>query len=288
VSSSIYKLVDCPELENERVVCLTLDVEQDYGDLLEKPAYEGLEYIQEFVDFFKGTGIPLTCFVQGSLFETHPDKIEALLHLDAEIELHSYSHPSPEKRDVRFEVERGKKAYHDFLGRPPAGYRSPLGVIGRQDYEILTENGFQFDSSVFPSLRPGVFNNLILPTRPYILNGCNLVEFPLTVLSSFIRIPLALSYIRLVGRPYLHVLRLFPLPNLIIFNLHLHDLFQLSSSSKLPLEEVSSYYRWIFHKIYMNNDDGLIWLGEIIEILQEKGYMFSKLTDIYRTISDLK
>jgi len=285
MGSNKYKIVDCPELENRKVVCLTLDVEQDYGDLLNEPAYEGLEYIPELADFFKEKGIPLTCFVQGSLFETHPEKIEVLLHLDAEIELHSYSHPGPDKMNVKFEVERGKKAYYDYFGRPPAGYRSPLGVIREQDYEILAENGFKFDSSIFPSLRPGAFNNLRKPTKPYLLNNSRIVEFPFTVFSDVLRIPISLSYIKLFGKPYIYLLKNFSLPSLIVFDFHLHDLFHLRSSDKTSSKKFPAIYHLIFRKIYQNDRSGVTILDELITILKRKGYSFQKLMDVYKVIS---
>ena len=59
-------VIDSPFIENRKTACLTLDLEQDYGDLLEKPGYEGLEHIPELVNLLKQRGLPLTCFVQGS------------------------------------------------------------------------------------------------------------------------------------------------------------------------------------------------------------------------------
>ena len=271
--------------ENKKIACLTLDLEQDYGDLLEEPSYEGLEYISDLVAFFKERDIPLTCFVQGSLFETCPAHIKTLSTLDVEFELHSYSHPGPGKMNTEFEIRRGKEAFRKFLKKDPMGYRSPLGITDREGYEILASNGFRFDSSVFPSLRPGVFNNLRKSIKPYVSSNPEIVEFPLTVFSSIIRIPVALSYIKLLGKPYLYLLKTFPLPNLIIFCFHLHDLFQLSSSKKIPLEKYSFIYRRTFKRIYQEGKEGLPVLSELIAILQQKGYTFSKLADVYKTIS---
>lgn len=285
MGASKYTIINCLELQNRKVACLTLDVEQDYGDLLEEPSYEGLEYIPELVDFFKGKGIPLTCFVQGSLFETHPDKIQKLAGLDAEFELHSYSHPKPGKVDPKVEIERGKEAYRRFFGIEPIGYRSPLGLIGEQDYEVLATNRFKFDSSVSPSLRPGAFNNLRKPTKPFRVNSREVIEFPFTVFSNVIRIPIALSYIKLLGKPYFYLLKTFPLPNLIIFGFHLHDLFKLSSATKLPLKEFSLLYRPVFKRIYQKRgNNGIVILDEFITVLQERSYIFAKLGDIYDMI----
>jgi len=285
LSKEKYTTVSLHNL-GKKAACLTLDVEQDYGELLDEPSYEGLGYISDLVEFFKERDIPLTCFVQGSLFETHPAEIKKLFALDAEFELHAYSHPSPREANTEFEVERGEDAYKKFFGKKPVGYRSPLGVISESDYAILASHGFGFDSSVFPSLRPNTFNNLRLPIKPYFLDDFQILEFPLTVFSNIIRIPVALSYIKLLGKPYFYSLRTFPLPKLIIFNFHLHDLFRLSSANQIPLEKFTSLYRRVFRRIYCGEKvNGMHILDEFITILKKRNYTFLKLVDVYEAAS---
>lgn len=280
-----YTMLDLHNLKNEKVVCLTLDVEQDHADLLDEPSYDGFEHIPNLVSFFKERDIPLTCFVQGSLLETHPAQIEQLYTLDVEFELHSYSHPGPQEMNTEFEIEKGKEAYRRFFSEDPLGYRAPLGVINGSDYEILASNGFRFDSSIYPSIRPGTFNNLTKPTKPYILNNSQIVEFPIAVLSDIIRVPVSLSYIKLLGKPYLRLLKTFNLPSLIIFDFHLHDLFQLNSSNKIPLKKFPFIYQKIFKRIYHQGSiNGLYVVNELIMMLKKRGYTFSKLIDIYDLI----
>lgn len=269
-----------------KVACLTLDVEQDYGTLLEEPSYDGIEHIPDLVEFFKGRNIPLTCFVQGSLLQTHPSQIGQLAALDVEFELHSFSHPGAKDANVKFEIESGKQAYFNFFGKEPVSYRCPDGVINREGYEILATNGFKFDSSVFPSLRPGTFCNLRTPVKPYLLNNTKIVEFPITVVSSLIRIPVALSYIRLLGKPYFYFLKTFALPKLIVFGFHLHDLFEIDSSRNIPLDKSPFIYRWVFKRIYQGRGSGLCILDEFITMLEKRGYTFAKLIDVYEALSE--
>jgi len=285
LSKEEYTILN-PHPLKEKVVYLTLDVEQDYGSLLEEPSYKGLEHIPDLVKFLKGKNIPLTCFVQGSLLKTHSAQVKQLAGLDVEFELHSFSHPRAKDANVKSEIESGKQAYFNFFGKEPVGYRCPDGVINKEDYEVLAANGFKFDSSVFPSLRPGAFCNLRTPIKPYLLNNTKIVEFPITVPSSIIRIPIALSYIKLFGKPYLYFLKTFALPKLIVFGFHLHDLFEIDSSNNIPLEKFPFIDRWIFKRIYQKKKNGLRILNEFIIMLEKKGYTFSKLINVYEALSE--
>lgn len=92
MGSNKYTIINSSKLYRKNIACLTLDLEQDYGDLLETPCYEAFEHIPEFITYFKEENIPLTCFVQGSTLDTHPHYIQLLEALDIEFELHAYSH----------------------------------------------------------------------------------------------------------------------------------------------------------------------------------------------------
>lgn len=278
-----YSLIDLSSLD-EKAFCLTLDVEQDFGSRLGFESYEGLKHIPELAGVLKRREIPLTCFVQGSLLDTHPAEIGLFDSLDVEFELHSYSHPRTEAFDINYEIEMGKKVYRNFFHRDPIGYRAPLGVINEYDYRILSEAGFTYDSSVFPSFRPGIFNNLQKPIAPYVLNEHNIIEFPFTVLSPIIRVPIALSYIKLLGRPFINLLKTVRCPNLIIFDFHLVDLFQLECSASIPMQKLSLLNRKIFKRIYQDGIDGLNLLDELISVFLKKGYVFTRLNDVLKRL----
>lgn len=285
-SNEKYTIIDLASFKNSKAVCLTLDVEQDYGDLLDKPSYEGLQHIPHLVNLFKERNIPLTCFVQGSLFETHPSAIEQLSALDVEFGVHAYSHPKPKEISYELEISKGKAAFAKFLGREPMAYRSPSGIVDERMFSILSRHGFKFDSSVFPSVRPGVFNSLNRPTKPYFLHDSGMVELPVTVVSNLLRIPISLSYVKLLGKPYFYLLRSSNLPNLIIFNFHLHDLYTLSSASNIPFEKFTLLYRAIFRRIYTGrSNNGMGLLENLITLFSNKGYRFLKLMDIYHVAS---
>jgi peptidoglycan/xylan/chitin deacetylase (PgdA/CDA1 family) len=262
-----------------------LDLERDYGTLLEKSSFEGLKYVPQLVDLFKKRGVPITIFVQGEIFETNPLDIEILSSLDVEFGLHSYSHPPTKDINAVYEVKKSKEAFMRFFGKEPYGYRFPNGVFGKDAYDTLAENGLKYDSSVFPSMRPGEFNNLALPVSPYILNDSSIIEFPFTVFSNMVRIPIALSYIKLLGKPYYYLLRKSQLPQLIIFDFHMHDLFHLASYSDIQVESLPYMQRHIYNRIYRHSRiNGFEILNNLISLFENKGYKFAKLIDIYNTL----
>jgi peptidoglycan/xylan/chitin deacetylase (PgdA/CDA1 family) len=268
-------------LHREKVVCLTLDLEQDYGELLDSPSYEGIERVDEFIQFFQRLNLPLTCFVQGSLFDTHPKSVEALRSLDVDLELHSYTHPNPSTMNFEYEVKAGKDAYFRYMGKFPLGYRSPLASFDvRTDFKILDSNGFKFDSSVCPSFRPGVFSNLLKPTEPYYVKNTKIVEFPVGILSKIIRIPAGLSYSQLLSKKLFYLLKLPLAPSTLVFNFHLADILSLRSWRKLDFKNYPIYYRKIFNKIYSEKPNGKNNLENFISICYDNQYEFLKLTQL--------
>lgn len=281
-----YTIIDLHGSLDEKVVCLTLDVEPDFAGLLDEPRYEGLSHIEALVDFLKERDVPLTCFVQGSLFETHQNELQKILPLDnIEFELHSYSHDETLKGNMAFEVKRGKEAFKKIIGKNPTGYRSPLGLIREGHYEILAANGFKFDSSVFPSVRLGAFSNLDKPTTPYLVGDTGIIEFPFAVFSNFFRVVVGLSYVKLLGKAYLNLLKASKLLDFIVFGFHLHDVFELDSSREIQLDKFSPLYRLIFNRLYVKQrKSGLALLDEIINVFHRKDYRFCKLDDIYKLL----
>jgi peptidoglycan/xylan/chitin deacetylase (PgdA/CDA1 family) len=282
-----YFPVNLGQFKDKKIACLTLDVEHDYGTLLTTPTFEGMRNIPLLVDFLKDKDIPLTCYVQGSLFETQGQDINYLSKLDVEYEPHSFSHPNPNRMDFEWEIAKSKEAYRAFFGKEPIGYRSPDGYVNGDHYfETLLHNGFKYDSSVFPSFRPDRFNHLSYPVNPsYVLNK-QIIEFPFSVLSPYLRVPISLSYLKLFGITFLKLLEILPLPNLIIFDFHLHDLSSLPSFNEINFQNILPLYqKALFKRIYRNNgEQGFLILNRFIETLQKSGYEFLKVEDIFKEV----
>ena len=120
-------------------------------------------------------------------------------------------------RRFRKDVRRAKARLEDLAGGPVIGYRAPNFSIGREQawaYEILIEEGFRYDSSVYPILHDR-YGEPRAPRFPYQVfrNGVAcLTEFPIGTARLFgVNLPIGgggffrLSPFELVRRAIHHV-----------------------------------------------------------------------------------
>ncbi len=245
-----------------------MDLENDCGGRIGS-VYDTIheKNIRRLTRFINRHNIPLTLFVTGQLFE---EKRKELGLIQQEIQgvefaLHSYSHPNL-LDDYSQEIEKGVAAYKDFMGKGPLGYRGPQGKISKVDYECLKKHNFQYDSSIIPTIRPGVFSNIKMPKEPHFLAEYNLWEIPCSVFS-FTGIPMGLGHIRLLGQSITKFLfsRL-PLPWIIVFVFHLHDVLPTEH-----VEKLKGFWKFYYQR---NIDRGFPLLAFVIENLKKRGYRF--------------
>lgn len=252
---------------------LTLDLENDW--YIDEPGYDHLtfEYIEDFIRLIDGLSVPLSVFVVGTTLEDHPDGVDRLASdLDTEFHLHSYRH-EPSANTFREELRLGKAAFRNHFGSDPVGYREPYGAIAPEQFPVLADEGFAFDSSVFPSYRPGVYNNLNAPLEPYTpAEAPRLLEIPLGVFRGA-RIPLSQNYLKLFGRPLVRLLSVAPLPNTLVYNVHLQDIYRTDSHERLSgLKE---------RIINRNLDESAQILEESIERIRSRGYEPTTVSEIH-------
>lgn len=264
-----------------RSLCLTLDLENDW--YFDEPGYDHLtlEYIDEFVELIEALDVPLSVFVVGQTLEQYPEEVDYLSErLDCEFHLHSYQHDTSKSYDFREEVLRGKEVFRNHFGTDPLGYRAPQGNITEDEITLLEELDFEFDSSIFPSYRPGVYNNLSAPLTPYTPAGASsLLEIPPGAFSA-IRIPTSHSYFKLIGRPLSSYLSISPLPDVLVYSIHLQDLFKTASHDNLPVPK-----KWIMKR---NLSNAKQMLRKNISTLLSRGYQPRTMTEIYdaHTVDD--
>lgn len=263
---------------SEKQFCLTLDLENDW--YFDEDGYDHLvlEHLDEFIGLIDELDVPLSVFVVGKTLEKYPESVNQIrTELDAEFHLHSYQHDTDKDYEFRTEIQRGKTAYRDHFGVDPNGYRAPQGNIDPAEFEILEDEGFMFDSSVFPSYRPGVYNNLQAPLEPYSPEEAErLLEIPIGV-TPHTRIPLSHSYLKLLGRPYVSYLRRCSLPTPVVYNVHLQDLYRTDSHDRLPRAKQAIYDR------NMSRSEEL--LQTVVEIARKRGYEFNYISKLCKECS---
>lgn len=102
-----------------------------------------------------------TFFVLGWLAERHPDLIRRLHASGHEIASHGWGHrrvTTLDREAFRDSVRRSKNALEDLTGSPVLGYRAPsFSIVPGREWAlaILVEEGFRYDSSLFPVRRAG-------------------------------------------------------------------------------------------------------------------------------------
>ena len=102
-----------------------------------------------------------TFFTLGWLAERRPELVKRIAAAGHEIASHGWDHKrvntiTPEA--FRDSVRRSKACLEDLCSRPVIGFRAPSYSIGREQewaLDILLDEGYVYDSSLFPVTRPG-------------------------------------------------------------------------------------------------------------------------------------
>jgi peptidoglycan/xylan/chitin deacetylase (PgdA/CDA1 family) len=267
---------------SRKIACLTLDMEPDYGDpdghirLLENP-----EYFERFVSIIQKHQAKVTMFTVTSLFDRFGEYFERLAkYIPLEYAAHSYSH-DPYHAASRDEIEKSAQMLRRVDGNKPLGYRAPIGRMGKEGLNHLLDLGYQYDASVYTSVRPGKFGyaNLHMPNSPFrITRGDeSLIEFPFTSLSG-VRIVFGLSYVKLLGWGlYSFLWRLFGLPEVALVLSHPHDFYfhQLAGFHPAGLEKFA---------LSRNATHAFDYYDKMIAELNGKGYAFAFVSEVYKEI----
>jgi len=255
---------------------LTLDLECDFGTALPENTYQAIDAVDRLVALLEARDTPLTCFVQTELLDVKPAVVEELVDCGVDVRFHPHSHVHRRREEaaVDAELEISTDRYREFFGREPAGYRFPNGNVRDEDYGLLSEYGYEFDASIFPSWRPNHFDNTGAPTVPQYLAAYDLFELPFTVYSDWLRIPTALSYSRLLRRPFGWLLTRRP-PPVVVYNIHMHDLVTPGSYAALPAP---------YKLVYGVNDRGFEILERVLDASFAAGYEFGTLDEAHEQL----
>jgi polysaccharide deacetylase family protein (PEP-CTERM system associated) len=180
---------------------LTVDLEEyfqvtNFEKLIDRSTWDDLpsrviDSTHALLDLFDETESRATFFALGWIAERNPALLRAIADRGHEIACHGYGHElvyeiGPDR--FRDDLRRARIAIEDATGCAVRGYRAPSYSITKDSLwalPILIEEGFEFDSSIFPVRHPryGIPDFARWPVEIEFGDRGSIREFPLTTLS---------------------------------------------------------------------------------------------------------
>ena len=255
-------------------VYLTLDLEQDYGTAAPGVAFESAARTDVLVDILERHDVPLTCFVQTQALETVPQAVRTLeaCGVDVTFHAHTHTHPRRSEADIGTEIGESVERVRNRFDVEPVGFRFPDGTLKQADYYRLAAHDVAFDASVFPTWRPGRFNRSSVSPYPFKHSPTDVVELPFSVVTPTLRVPVSLSYLKLLGRLFEELVYRIR-PPVVVFDMHMHDLIVPSMYDSLP-----RHYRGIYGR---RKHSGVEVLDRFVDRFKSMGYRFRVIADLY-------
>jgi polysaccharide deacetylase family protein (PEP-CTERM system associated) len=142
---------------------------------------------QRVLDLFDECGVKGTFFVLGWVAERYPALVRRIVERGHEAACHSYWHRliyDLTPHEFREDTRRAKNEIEQAGGQAVKGYRAPsFSIVKRSLWalEILAEEGFTYDSSVFP-VRHDTYGIPDAPRAPYRVETPSgpVMEYPMT------------------------------------------------------------------------------------------------------------
>jgi polysaccharide deacetylase family protein (PEP-CTERM system associated) len=144
--------------EHFQVRALAPWVARERWDSLESRVARNVDRLLQLLARHGATG---TFFTLGWVAERQPSMMKAIAAAGHEVASHGYDHRRVvelEPAAFREQVRRTKTVLEDLSGQPCLGYRAPnYSIVAGREWalDILVEEGYRYDSSLFPVLRPG-------------------------------------------------------------------------------------------------------------------------------------
>jgi polysaccharide deacetylase family protein (PEP-CTERM system associated) len=177
---------------------LTIDVEdginismRDNFRVEMKPTARVVNNVEVILDICEKNGIIGTFFILGEVAERYPELIKQVDKAGHEIGVHGYKHDqvyrfTPDKLEKA--LSKAKDLIENLIGHEVYGFRAPAFSINPKTswaLPLIAKCGFQYDSSIFPSLslRYGWKDFSKHICRIKMDNSASLVEVPLSVIN---------------------------------------------------------------------------------------------------------
>ena len=116
---------------------------------------------RQLLDLLRQHGARGTFFVLGWVAERHQSLVRAIAAGGHEIASHGWDHRRVTHQtpaEFRDSVRRSRQLLRDLSGQPVLGFRAPsFSIVPGREWalDILIEEGYAYDSSLFPIRRPG-------------------------------------------------------------------------------------------------------------------------------------
>jgi polysaccharide deacetylase family protein (PEP-CTERM system associated) len=177
------------------VNAMTVDVEDyfhvAFASTVERSSWEGYPSRVEqntvrLLEMFACRRVRATFFVLGWVAEKFPALVQAIRKAGHRVGCHGYAHRviyEGDETDFRNDVRRARQTIEDITGMPVTSFRAPSYSITAETlwaFEILGEEGFEYDSSIFP-VRHDIYGIPDAPRFPYTKRlrcGREISEFP--------------------------------------------------------------------------------------------------------------
>jgi peptidoglycan/xylan/chitin deacetylase (PgdA/CDA1 family) len=302
-----------------RIASLSVDLDEipNYFSIYGLPEPEGPERhavydvaLDRLSEFANRERLPLTFFAIGSDLARPASAARLRRAREAGHEIgnhtldHRYDLVRLGKAEIRRQVEEGARRIEEASGAAPCGFRAPGYTITDEVFEVLTELGVTYDSSVFPcpaywgakavaiswiSLSGRTSRSIVdtpavlrAPTRPYRVGapywkrGSGLLEIPVQVTRGP-RLPFFGTSVTLAGPSRARWLARMCVGEPLV-NLELHGIDVLDATD--GLEALRPHQR----DVRVSAANKLEALHAVVDVLREAGYGFVTMAEAARSV----
>lgn len=169
--------------------------------------YEGIKFL---LDAFADAGETGTFFTVSEIAESHPDTV-ATIDRQHELGSHTHNHrhlSTLTQTERRTELADSKRLLESISSESVVGFRAPSFDFADDHFELLSETGYEYDSSVVACRSiPGWYGGQYELQQPAPASTVNVLapesigEVPLAVMPG-LRLPLTGTWIRFFGVRY--------------------------------------------------------------------------------------